>query len=84
MFVVVHLPMPRMDSVVSPKKEEINYAFVYIAHPRAVTGFSWRTTSKYMPRYTHFAIQYEWASIDVSVCVFGRGAGGGSSSNKKH
>ncbi|XP_033633785.1 dmX-like protein 2 isoform X2 [Asterias rubens] len=24
------------------------YSFVYIAHPRAVTGFSWRRTSKYM------------------------------------
>ena len=40
-----------MDSTVSPKKEEVNYAFVYIAHPRAVTGFSWRQTSKYMPKY---------------------------------
>ncbi|XP_022257757.1 dmX-like protein 2 isoform X5 [Limulus polyphemus] len=29
---------------------EINYTFIYIAHPRAVTGFSWRKTSKYMPR----------------------------------
>ena len=28
-----------------------SYSFIYIAHPRAVTGFSWRKTSKYMPRY---------------------------------
>ncbi|XP_071507110.1 dmX-like protein 2 [Diadema antillarum] len=25
-----------------------SYSFIYIAHPRAVTGFSWRKTSKYM------------------------------------
>lgn len=29
---------------------EINYGFVYIAHPRAVTHLSWRKTSKYMPK----------------------------------
>ncbi|XP_078283348.1 dmX-like protein 2 isoform X1 [Rhinoraja longicauda] len=28
----------------------IGFSFVYLAHPRAVTGFSWRKTSKYMPR----------------------------------
>ena len=28
---------------------EINYTFIYIAHPRAVTGISWRKTSKYIP-----------------------------------
>lgn len=43
-------PLLRSDSIVSPKKEEQHYAFIYIAHPRAVTGFSWRKTSKYMPR----------------------------------
>ncbi|XP_062621591.1 dmX-like protein 2 [Saccostrea cucullata] len=43
-------PFMRGDSVVSPKKEEQHYSFIYIAHPRAVTGFSWRKTSKYMPR----------------------------------
>ncbi|XP_029959970.1 dmX-like protein 1 isoform X2 [Salarias fasciatus] len=26
------------------------FSFVYLAHPRSVTGFSWRKTSKYMPR----------------------------------
>ncbi|GAB6032390.1 hypothetical protein CHUAL_011029 [Chamberlinius hualienensis] len=30
--------------------EEVNYGFIYIAHPRAVTGLSWRKTSKYMPK----------------------------------
>ncbi|GCB69975.1 hypothetical protein scyTo_0012523, partial [Scyliorhinus torazame] len=29
---------------------DIDFSFVYLAHPRAVTGFSWRKTSKYMPR----------------------------------
>ncbi|CAG0879086.1 unnamed protein product [Darwinula stevensoni] len=27
---------------------QINYSFVYLAHPRAVTSLSWRKTSKYM------------------------------------
>ncbi|XP_059145859.1 dmX-like protein 2 isoform X3 [Physella acuta] len=40
----------RHDSVLSPKKCSIHYTFVYISHPRAVTGFEWRQTSKYMPR----------------------------------
>ncbi|XP_016107318.1 dmX-like protein 1 [Sinocyclocheilus grahami] len=31
---------------------EINFSFIYLAHPRSVTGFSWRKTSKYMPRGT--------------------------------
>ena len=26
------------------------YGFIYVAHPRPVTGFSWRDTSRYMPR----------------------------------
>ncbi|XP_055025061.2 dmX-like protein 1 isoform X2 [Misgurnus anguillicaudatus] len=30
--------------------EEINFSFIYLAHPRSVTGFSWRKTSKHMPR----------------------------------
>lgn len=29
---------------------ELNFGFVYIAHPRAVTQISWRKTSKYMPK----------------------------------
>lgn len=47
--IAVQFPLLRMDSV-SPKKEEVNFSFVYIAHPRAVTGFSWRKTSKHMPK----------------------------------
>uniref|UniRef100_A0A3Q2DCI4 Dmx like 1 n=1 Tax=Cyprinodon variegatus TaxID=28743 RepID=A0A3Q2DCI4_CYPVA len=29
---------------------ELGFSFIYLAHPRSVTGFSWRKTSKYMPR----------------------------------
>ncbi|XP_047120921.1 dmX-like protein 2 [Schistocerca piceifrons] len=29
---------------------EVNFGFVYIAHPRAVTNLSWRKTSKFMPK----------------------------------
>ncbi|XP_043103136.1 dmX-like protein 1 isoform X3 [Puntigrus tetrazona] len=29
---------------------QISFSFIYLAHPRSVTGFSWRKTSKYMPR----------------------------------
>ncbi|XP_062399694.1 dmX-like protein 1 isoform X3 [Sardina pilchardus] len=28
----------------------LDFSFIYLAHPRSVTGFSWRKTSKYMPR----------------------------------
>ncbi|KAB5567511.1 hypothetical protein PHYPO_G00233610 [Pangasianodon hypophthalmus] len=27
-----------------------DFSFIYLAHPRSVTGFSWRKTSKYIPR----------------------------------
>ncbi|XP_063539585.1 dmX-like protein 2 [Cydia strobilella] len=29
---------------------DLNYTFIYVAHPRAVTHLSWRKTSKYMPK----------------------------------
>ncbi|XP_035251721.1 dmX-like protein 2 isoform X3 [Anguilla anguilla] len=32
------------------KATPVHFSFVYLAHPRAVTGFSWRRTSKYMPK----------------------------------
>nr|XP_019954783.1 PREDICTED: dmX-like protein 1 isoform X2 [Paralichthys olivaceus] len=31
-------------------QEELAFSFVYLAHPRSVTGFSWRKTSTCMPR----------------------------------
>ena len=40
------LPSP---SSLSHLSVELNYTFTYIAHPRAVTGISWRKTSKYIP-----------------------------------
>ncbi|XP_071965576.1 dmX-like protein 2 isoform X2 [Antedon mediterranea] len=40
------------STVANPVMEcsDEKYSFVYIAHPRAITGFSWRKTSKYMPK----------------------------------
>jgi len=32
---------------------DANYSFIYVVHPLAVTGFSWRHTSKYMHRYSY-------------------------------
>ncbi|XP_027023135.2 dmX-like protein 1 isoform X2 [Tachysurus fulvidraco] len=29
---------------------KLDFSFIYLAHPRSVTGFSWRKTSKYLPR----------------------------------
>nr|XP_057944356.1 dmX-like protein 2 isoform X4 [Doryrhamphus excisus] len=34
----------------SDKKPPVHFSFVYLAHPRSVTGMSWRKTSKYMPK----------------------------------
>ncbi|XP_068279898.1 dmX-like protein 1 isoform X8 [Nyctibius grandis] len=36
----------------SPENQakEVNFSFVYLAHPRSVNAFSWRKTSKFMPR----------------------------------
>uniref|UniRef100_A0A803VAD5 Dmx like 1 n=1 Tax=Ficedula albicollis TaxID=59894 RepID=A0A803VAD5_FICAL len=30
--------------------KELDFSFVYLAHPRSVNAFSWRKTSKFMPR----------------------------------
>lgn len=32
------------------KPSPVHFSFVYLAHPRSVTGMSWRKTSKYMPK----------------------------------
>ncbi|KAF4795583.1 hypothetical protein TURU_091880 [Turdus rufiventris] len=36
----------------SPESQakELDFSFVYLAHPRSVNAFSWRKTSKFMPR----------------------------------
>lgn len=53
-FVLVLFPNKSLDSAqfasMSSANIEINYGFVYIAHPRAITHLSWRKTSKYMPK----------------------------------
>ena len=53
-WVPVLFPSKSVDHSVSyggpATANEINYGFVYIAHPRAVTNLSWRKTSKYMPK----------------------------------
>lgn len=41
----------------------VNFAFVYLAHPRAVTGFSWRNISKYMPRFESFLFKKTQARL---------------------
>uniref|UniRef100_A0A8C2SY78 Dmx like 1 n=1 Tax=Coturnix japonica TaxID=93934 RepID=A0A8C2SY78_COTJA len=44
------------SSVTSPsaspgkQAQEVDFSFVYLAHPRSVNSFSWRKTSKFMPR----------------------------------
>uniref|UniRef100_A0A8K9XEZ3 Dmx-like 2 n=1 Tax=Oncorhynchus mykiss TaxID=8022 RepID=A0A8K9XEZ3_ONCMY len=32
------------------KGPQVHFSFIYLAHPRSVTGLSWRKTSKYMPK----------------------------------
>uniref|UniRef100_A0A671R3E2 DmX-like protein 2 n=1 Tax=Sinocyclocheilus anshuiensis TaxID=1608454 RepID=A0A671R3E2_9TELE len=39
-----------MPDVTDKKISAVHFSFVYLAHPRMVTGFSWRKTSKYMPK----------------------------------
>ncbi|XP_062854976.1 dmX-like protein 1 isoform X2 [Trichomycterus rosablanca] len=36
---------PELDS-----QGKMDFSFIYLTHPRSVTGFSWRKTSKYIPR----------------------------------
>ncbi|KAM6182020.1 dmX-like protein 2 isoform 3-T3 [Erethizon dorsatum] len=42
--------IPQDHQEVKQRQASTQFSFVYLAHPRAVTGFSWRKTSKYMPR----------------------------------
>uniref|UniRef100_A0AAY4EI42 RAVE complex protein Rav1 C-terminal domain-containing protein n=1 Tax=Denticeps clupeoides TaxID=299321 RepID=A0AAY4EI42_9TELE len=39
-----------MPDLPDKKAASVHFSFVYLAHPRTVTGFSWRKTSKYMPK----------------------------------
>jgi hypothetical protein len=52
-FILVLFPSKSADNTLSygqSTQSELNYGFVYISHPRAVTQLSWRKTSKYMPK----------------------------------
>lgn len=42
---------PSQANFYSEHEDPLEYAFVYLPHPRAVTSFSWRKTSRYMPKY---------------------------------
>uniref|UniRef100_A0A8C0PII8 RAVE complex protein Rav1 C-terminal domain-containing protein n=1 Tax=Canis lupus familiaris TaxID=9615 RepID=A0A8C0PII8_CANLF len=42
--------IPQDHHEVKRRQGSTQFSFVYLAHPRAVAGFSWRKTSKYMPR----------------------------------
>ncbi|XP_053355876.1 dmX-like protein 2 isoform X4 [Clarias gariepinus] len=39
-----------MVDVCEKKSSSLHFSFIYLAHPRTVTGFSWRKTSKYMAK----------------------------------
>ncbi|XP_074651608.1 dmX-like protein 2 [Tubulanus polymorphus] len=39
----------KVASTNTPRNDSMSHGFIYIAHPRAVSGFTWRKTSKYMP-----------------------------------
>ncbi|KAK3717892.1 hypothetical protein QZH41_014895, partial [Actinostola sp. cb2023] len=39
---------PSRDALIT-FPQDLDFSFVYLAHPRSVTGFSWRKTSKHMP-----------------------------------
>lgn len=63
LFILVLFPAKSVDqnaasqiSIQSMHSAEINFSFIYIAHPRAVTHLSWRETSKYMPKYVNIAL----------------------------
>lgn len=45
---------------------QLAFSFIYLAHPRSVTGFSWRKTSKYMPRYGHCPLSVAMIHFDLS------------------
>ncbi|KAM3624895.1 uncharacterized protein V6R79_003682 [Siganus canaliculatus] len=39
-----------VQDVTDKKPTAVHFSFVYLAHPRSVTGMSWRKTSKFMPK----------------------------------
>ncbi|XP_061395403.1 dmX-like protein 2 [Musca vetustissima] len=43
-------PSKNSKSTIKDESSELNFTYIYIAHPRAVTNIIWRKTSKYMPK----------------------------------
>ncbi|XP_068174948.1 dmX-like protein 2 isoform X2 [Antennarius striatus] len=39
-----------VQDLLDKKPPPVHFSFVYLAHPRSVTGVSWRKTSKFMPK----------------------------------
>ncbi|XP_041799446.1 dmX-like protein 2 isoform X3 [Chelmon rostratus] len=39
-----------VQDISDKKPPPVHFSFVYLAHPRSVTGMSWRKTSKFMPK----------------------------------
>lgn len=48
--------IPQDHHEVKRRQGSTQFSFVYLAHPRAVAGFSWRKTSKYMPRLDKYVL----------------------------
>lgn len=44
------LILPFQGNIANDDEDEREYSFIYLPHSRAVTSFSWRKTSRYMPR----------------------------------
>ena len=39
------------------KTPPVHFSFVYLAHPRSITGMSWRKTSKYMLKWEELSLR---------------------------
>lgn len=51
LFISVLFPSKNASkSGIDEDLKELNFTYIYIAHPRAVTNIIWRKTSKYMPK----------------------------------
>lgn len=75
----VWYPMTGWKSSLLPQENEenkkcpgiVHFSFVYLAHPRAVTGFSWRNISKYMPRFESslFLKKQTFDQVFLTLCL---------------
>lgn len=62
---------PSFPFIPGRRPGEAHFAFIYVAHPRAVTGFQWRRTSKYMPRGSLANVLV--TSSKDNICRYGDG-----------